>query len=1381
MRLIPGKTKVKIEFFKGISLWDLVIAAAGAAMMVAVLLSSIPHRFYVILAILFVFAALLVRLDASPNYVLLIHILRHYAYKRHFEKVLDDDVLHVMSGEKSRNEVLDEIIGTEDRNREAAEKETLTAEQRKQQRKAEAALYKEESRKLKDKRVSEEEKNEIWKARAARSAAKKKENAKHKAENRNNHPMEDIIPYTGISENRINYGGKYYGAVLEIPPVEFRFFSKHRRNMSIEGGVGKVLRSINPDYSANIVKIERPINYDEYLDREYQKLEDLRRSFESGLLNEEELQARVEVLYDRLNDLEDLCYKDPVIAPYYYLVLYESDKRQLENEIRDALASLSYGEINAKRLNDKELAVFLKYTNEIDFDEREIEKIRPEDYAIYAMPKSVEIRPRTVLVNNIQTFHMRITAYPTMVDDAWLATVMSMPSTKVVVKCKPMERDKAVRSIDRSLGELRGQLLTTGVDSKAMELQEHISSLSELLATLQQENENLLQVNVYITAYDLIGTRNNPKIQQPPISHRSTFGNMKKTIRRLYHEHGFRLSGMDFDQADAFIGSQISGWDPLLKEGRGIPSNSVAAAYPWVFANVSDVGGFKLGSSDGVPVFLNFFRRDTERVNSNMVIVGKSGSGKSFATKDILTNLAAEDAKIFILDPENEYAELAKNLHGKFINVGNAQQGRINPFHIITAVDDDESDGAAVTGSYATHLQFLEEFFRQILPDCDKDALEYLNNLVDRMYTNFGITAETDLSVLTPEDYPIFDDLYDVVLAEFQQTQNDYIRTILRSLMNYIAKFSTGGRNANIWNGPSTITTDENFTVFNFQSLLANRNGTIANAQMLLVLKYVDNEIIKNRDYNMRYNLNRKIVVAIDEAHVFIDTKFPVALDFMFQLAKRIRKYNGMQIVITQNIKDFVGSEEIARKSTAIINACQYSLIFALAPNDMQDLCTLYEKAGGINEMEQEQIMMAPRGQAFTMLGPSSRSMFRVDVPEPVIRMFSEDNYQSKYFLGEEGTRNWETFIGDSRERWEENRPVRMDHTSDSVRVTKKVTFTELTPEEAIEQNIGKNVEQMMNNVSFSELPQDTDNAVVDNTEHTGVTFSEIEEKTSPVTFTEEKEAVPEEPVADTSSGREEPTELEKLLAQTLGQFSHDAIADQIKKAVREEVQRELANISVPETAASGEHFNQLEDDLFNFEKEDDWSDSREEFEEPHNVEDKDPDWLEDFEEDEYFDKTEPEKDEDFNKAKSEEDSIFDEDFDEDESDEDVDFNENESEEDSDFDEDELEEDDDFDEDEPEEDDDFDEDEPEEDNDFDEDEPEEDDNFDEDEPEEDGDFDENENFDEDEESVMDIFSVLMKQAGSMESTNPIEMMEVYNEKVIDISLEELASYIVANR
>ncbi len=141
---------------------------------------------------------------------------------------------------------------------------------------------------------------------------------------------------------------------------------------------------------------------------------------------------------------------------------------------------------------------------------------------------------------------------------------------------------------------------------------------------------------------------------------------------------------------------------------------------------------------------------------------------------------------------------------------------------------------------------------------------------------------------------------------------------------------------------------------------------------MLLVLKWLDNEIIKNRDFNLKHGTNRKIIVCIDEAHVFIDPKYPVALDFMYQLAKRIRKYNGMQIVITQNIKDFVGSVDIIRKSTTIINACQYSFIFSLAPNDMDDLCTLYDKAGRINKVEQEQIVGNDCGSAFIITSPTN-------------------------------------------------------------------------------------------------------------------------------------------------------------------------------------------------------------------------------------------------------------------------------------------------------------------------------------------------------------------------------------------------------------------------
>ena len=1134
MRLIPGKTKVQVELFKGITLADMLVSGIAMVMAVLVLTSSLPGKIYILSVLGILTAGLLARMDTVPNYTYLLHILRHFGYVRHFGRLYDDEMLKARKAGTAGDLAFDELF------RQRMESQE-TPKERKKREKAEKALRKKEDKILKSKKTPEDEKEAIRARRAKTAEESARKIAAAKEATMNRRPMEQIIPFTDIRDGFIEYGGKYFGAVLEIPAVEFRFFSQYRRNNSIEGALGRVLRAINAEYSANIVKIERPVQYDTYLQKEYDRLDDLKASFENGMLNEEEYKARVEIMYDRINEVRDLCYDNKVVAPFYYLVLFESDKRQLHNQISSAMDTLRTGEMNPHRLNTKELAVFLKYTNQLDFDEHEIDQLSPEDYAQWAMPMTVDIKARTVQVNHIITHNMRMVNYPTVVGDAWLAGVMSMPGTKVVVKCRPMDRVKAIRGIDRSLQELRGQYMATGVDSRRMELQSHIQTLGELLSTLQQDNESLLEVNVYVTAYDIAATRANHNIVQPPQSELPTITNMKKTVRRVYQESSFRLNNMEFDQMQAFIGGQVSGWDPMGRQSRGIPSNSLAACYPWIYAHVSDEGGIKLGASDGVPVFIDFFRRDSERVNSNMVIVGKSGSGKSYATKSLLTNLAAEDCKIFILDPENEYTELAENLHGKFINVGNAQFGRLNPFHIITALDDDESDGSTVSGSYATHLQFLEEFFKQILPDCDKDAMEYLNSLIDRMYTNHGITAETDLSKLRPEDYPVFDDLYDAVLAEFQQTDNEYIRTILRTLMNYVAKFSTGGRNANIWNGPSTVTTDENFTVFNFQSLLANRNGTIANAQMLLVLKYIDNEIIKNRDYNTKYGLKRKVVVVIDEAHVFIDTKFPVALDFMFQLAKRIRKYNGMQIVITQNIKDFVGSEEIARKSTAIINACQYSFIFALAPNDIQDLCKLYEKAGGINEVEQEQITTAPRGQAFTIMSPSSRSTFKVTVPENVVSMFQDQDYQSRYFSGPNGAQLWEETVGESREKYLEKKLERWgeeEETEQVPQVRHRVTFVETDEEE--EEAAARPV------VTVQEEPAPA---------KTAVTIQEEIALKAPAAQAPAA-SVPEVSAAPSSM-------TEQLLAELLGKFSYDAMLQEIRRTVRAEMERERAESGV--------------------------------------------------------------------------------------------------------------------------------------------------------------------------------------------------------------------------
>lgn len=541
------------------------------------------------------------------------------------------------------------------------------------------------------------------------------------------------------------------------------------------------------------------------------------------------------------------------------------------------------------------------------------------------------------------------------VPNAWGEELFDLPNTKVVMKLKPVEKSKALKRIDTAIMELSAQ--AKGKASKIIDKTTHVETLSALLARLQNDNEVLFDTTFIITAYDEKGKADN-----------------KRLVRRKIRELGFSVNEMFGRQADAYLTSEFAAYD-AVKISRGIQSSSIAACFPFVSNAIDDEDGILLGENK-LPAFVDFFKRDSEYVNSNMIIIGKSGSGKSYATKTLLTHFASCNAKIFILDPEGEYLTLAKNLQGKVLDVASSKHGKLNPFQIISALDDENDDGTR--NSFFSHLQFLEEFYRMILTGINADSLELLNKLTIEVYGRKGIMPTTDLSALTPADYPTFDDFAALIDEKLVQAGDDYNRACLKVIENYIAKFKSGGRNSNLWNGASGFETDENFVCFDFQKLLANKNGQIANAQMLLVLKYLENEVIRNRDYNLKNGTDRKIIVVVDECHLFIAEKYPIALDFMYQMAKRIRKYNGMEIVITQSIKDFAGTPETARKSMAIIGVSQYSLIFPLSPNDMNDLCALYEKAGQINEIEADNIVHNERGCAFLISSPESRTNIRI-------------------------------------------------------------------------------------------------------------------------------------------------------------------------------------------------------------------------------------------------------------------------------------------------------------------------------------------------------------------------------------------------------------------
>ena len=806
--------------------------------------------------------------------------------------------------------------------------------------------------------------------------------------------INQLIPYERIFQDRfIDFGG-YYAQVIEVTPVEFFMLEEIKQDMLVRN-FSNVLTRLNPDQEINIIKVRKPMVFDDYIRLDERKYATLLRQVETGEVTNEEAGAREKVFQARVNAMKALNDAREIKKDYFYLVVYDKSITALSDVCEGIVLQFRNSQIpvTAKIIQNRELAVFLKanYTSNIDI--RDIDNMGEDSMIQWSMPDKVQFKATSTIINDQEMKIFNITDYPLHVPNAWGFGIFGIPGARVVMKAKPVQRYDAEKQLDKAIMEMETKTSYSARESKRIENQTHLDTLRRLLIDIKNSNEQLFNCNLFIIVE----------------------ASRKKEVRSALKQQGFRFNEMFGRQVDGFVSSNLSMLDNVKEGKRGINSTSLAAIFPCISGAVMDKEGFYIGYNEEYgDIFIDFFRRDNERVNSNMMIIGKSGGGKSFATKVLLTNMAADNSKMFLLDPEKEYDFLTMSLHGQVLDVGSGMQGRLNPFHITPSLkEDDEEQFMSVNSNYKTqtldvqndyngHLQFMEQFFRVIFDGINSDAFEKLNSLVIEMYSRKNITGDTDLSTLKPEDFPIFDDLYNLVQEKIRTEEDDYLKSIYKTIEIYVQKFATGGRNANIWNGPTTMQTQENFVVFAFRSLLANRNMVIANAQMLLVLRYLNNEIIRNKEFNKLAGFGendprrRKIIIVIDEAHVFIDEKYPVALDFMQQMAKRIRKYDGMQIVITQNIKDFVGSPEIAKESTAIINASQYSMIFGLAPNDMSDLVDLYRNAGGINDDEKNAIATASRGEAFLITSPTSRTRVKIEALDEIRDMFDEKFYAQR-------------------------------------------------------------------------------------------------------------------------------------------------------------------------------------------------------------------------------------------------------------------------------------------------------------------------------------------------------------------------------------------------
>ena len=112
--------------------------------------------------------------------------------------------------------------------------------------------------------------------------------------------LEDITPFTGIDGAFIAYGSSYSAVVMSVPSVEVRFYSESRQNSVIDRCLGAILRTAASDEVICMVKLDRPVIYDDFIESEQTKIDDLKEAYLNGLLTDEELTVRVVIVHDRI-------------------------------------------------------------------------------------------------------------------------------------------------------------------------------------------------------------------------------------------------------------------------------------------------------------------------------------------------------------------------------------------------------------------------------------------------------------------------------------------------------------------------------------------------------------------------------------------------------------------------------------------------------------------------------------------------------------------------------------------------------------------------------------------------------------------------------------------------------------------------------------------------------------------------------------------------------------------------------------------------------------------------------------------------------------------------------------------------------------------------
>ena len=514
------------------------------------------------------------------------------------------------------------------------------------------------------------------------------------------------------------------------------------------------------------------------------------------------------------------------------------------------------------------------------------EEIRTKDFFDMILPGTVKFLSDHYIVGDSYRCVWAVREYPPSTEEQAILSQLA-DRNGVTLRIyhrlvESMEQRKIIQNATR-----RNRLKSGGNDvSESIEAEGNLQDVIELLANLRKNKEPLLHCSVFIE----LKAKSMEKLKE-----------LQSDIAMELTRSKISVDRLTLRQKEGFLSAVPTGSNQFgAQYERVLPASSVANLYPFNFSGKTDPQGAYIGRDKyGTNILVDFDRRAEDKTNSNALILGNSGQGKSYLLKLILTNIRESGKRIICLDPESEYETLCDALGGCYIDFMSGEY-TINPLEPKAWTDSVEDIDANTPEAFkkvtrlSQHIAFLKDFFRSYkgFTDAQIDTIEIL---LSKLYARFGITDSTDYSVKKASDFPVMQDFYNLCEEEFmtydKQRKYLYTEETLQEVCLGIHSMCVGSE-SKYFNGHTNIN-DSNFLVFGVKGLM-DTNRRLKDCMLFNILSFMSNELLGKGN----------TAASVDELYLFLSNM--TTIEYLRNCMKRVRKKDSSVILASQNIEDFL-------------------------------------------------------------------------------------------------------------------------------------------------------------------------------------------------------------------------------------------------------------------------------------------------------------------------------------------------------------------------------------------------------------------------------------------------------------------------------------------